>query len=89
MNERGIRSDPPLGGEMVGGPGDILPPNHVHLYSPLFVGERNDRTLKNKNRLSSTTCGEELQKIFKDWQIFKGFCQKAPKKSLILSDLRF
>ena len=26
----------------------------------------------NKNRLSSTTCGEELQKIGKDWQSFKG-----------------
>ena len=29
---------------------------------------------KNKNRLSSTTCGEELQKIFKDWQSSKGLC---------------
>ena len=43
----------------------------------------------NKNRLSSTTCGEELQKFFKDWQSFKELCQKAPKKSPILSDLRF
>ncbi len=33
----------------------------------------------NKNRLSSTTCGEELQKIAKDWQNFKGLCQKDPK----------
>ncbi len=54
-----------------------------HLYSPKREEERN------KNRLSSTTCSEELQKIFKDWQSFKGFCQKAPKNSLILSDLRF
>ncbi len=44
---------------------------------------------KNKNRLSSTTCGEELQKIFKDWQSFKGLSQKEPTKSPILSDLRF
>ncbi len=35
---------------------------------------------KDKNRLSSTTCGEELQKIFKDWLIFNGLSQKAPKK---------
>ncbi len=34
----------------------------------------------NKNRLSSTTCGEELQKIFKDWQSFKGLYQKVPKR---------
>ncbi len=44
---------------------------------------------KNKNRLSSTTCGEDSQKIFKDWQSLKGLCQKAPKKSPILSDSRF
>ncbi len=36
--------------------------------------------LQNKNILSSTTCGEELQKIFKDWQSFKGLCLKGPKK---------
>ena len=35
---------------------------------------------KNKHRLGSTTCGEELQKIFKDWQSLKGLCLKAPKK---------
>ena len=35
--------------------------------------------MKNKNRLNSTTCGEELQKIFKDWQSFKGLCQKEQK----------
>ncbi len=29
---------------------------------------------ENKNRLSSTTCGEELQKIFKDWQSSKELC---------------
>ena len=39
--------------------------------------------MTNKNRLSSTTCGEELQKIGKDWQSFKGLCQKDPKKSPI------
>ncbi len=33
----------------------------------------------NKNRLSSTTCGEELQKIGKDWQSLKGLGQKDPK----------
>ncbi len=40
----------------------------------------------NKNRLSSTTCGEELQKIGKDLQSFKGLCQKDPKKLPILSN---
>ncbi len=35
---------------------------------------------KNKNRLSSTTCGEELQKIVKVWQSFKGLCQKKYQK---------
>ena len=44
---------------------------------------------ENKNRLSSTTCGEELQKIFKDWQSFKEFIKKYQKDSPILSDLRF
>ncbi len=34
----------------------------------------------NKNRLSSTTCGEELQKIGKDWQsLIKGLGEKEPK----------
>ncbi len=42
----------------------------------------------NKNRLTSTTCGKELQKTFKDWQRLKGLYQKVPKKS-ISSDLRF
>ncbi len=32
-----------------------------------------NRNWRNKNRLSSTTYGEELQKIFKDWQIFERF----------------
>ena len=31
---------------------------------------------KNKNRLSSTICGEELQKIFKDWRSLKGLVKK-------------
>ena len=44
---------------------------------------------RNKNRLSSMTCGEELQQIFKEWQSYKGLCQKEPKKSLILNDLCF
>ena len=34
---------------------------------------------RNKNRLGSTTCGEDLQKIFKDWQSFKG--QRTLSKS--------
>ncbi len=35
----------------------------------------------NKNRLSSTTCGEELQKIFKDWQsLNKRTLSKSTKK---------
>ncbi len=29
---------------------------------------------QNKNRLSSTTCGEESHKIVKDWQSLKGLC---------------
>ncbi len=33
----------------------------------------------NKNRLSSTTCGEELQKIGKDWQSLKDFVKKTQK----------
>ncbi len=36
---------------------------------------------ENKNRLSSTTCGEELKKNFKDWQSFKGFLSKSTKKN--------
>ena len=43
---------------------------------------------QNKNRLSSTTCGEELQKISKIGKVSKDFVKK-PKKSPILSDLRF
>ncbi len=50
-------------------------------------GVLHDERERNKNGLSSTTCGEDLQMIFKDWQSLKG--QKAPKKSPILSDLRF
>ncbi len=42
-----------------------------------------------KNRLSSTTCGEELHKIFKDWQNKKDFVKKHQKSSKKLSDLRF
>ncbi len=34
---------------------------------------------KNKNRLSSTTCGEELQKIYKDGKSFKGFVKNNQK----------
>ncbi len=33
----------------------------------------------NKNRLSSTTCGEELQKIIKVWQSFKELSKKYQK----------
>ncbi len=51
-----------------------------HVSQELYIPCWCSRGGRNKNRLSSTTCGEELQKIFKDWQIFKGFCQKAPKK---------
>ena len=43
----------------------------------------------NKNRLSSTTCGEELQKIFKDWQSFKGLYQKVPKRFTNFENLCF
>ena len=35
---------------MVGGPGDILPPNLVLLCSPFFVGERKDKTFKKISR---------------------------------------
>ncbi len=37
---------------------------------------------RNKNRLSSTTCGEELHKIFKAWQSFKGLYQNVQKNHL-------
>ena len=50
----------------------------------------NERTVSvggggNKNRLSSTTCGEELHKIFKDWQSFNNWqsfkgLSKIPKR---------
>ncbi len=33
----------------------------------------------NKIRLSSTTCGEDLQKIFKYWQNIKELCQNVKK----------
>ncbi len=45
----------------------------------LFPASDNKKSNLNKNRLSSTTCGEELQKIYKDWQSFKALCQKQQK----------
>ena len=44
---------------------------------------------KNKNRLSSSTCGEELRKIFKISKVSKNFVKKLQRKSPILSDLSF
>ena len=35
-------------------------------------GDERNRERENKTRLSSTTCGEELQKIFTDFQNLKG-----------------
>ena len=42
--------------------------------------KRKNDTGENKNRLSSTTCIKELQKIFKDWQSLKGLYQKIQKR---------
>ncbi len=44
------------------------------------------RSRGNKNRLGSTTYGEEFQKIGKDWQ---RFLKKHQRYSSIMSDLRF
>ncbi len=46
-----------------GGQGGSSRKQKVHLMRP-------HPALLNKNRLSSTTCGEELQKIGKDWHSF-------------------
>ncbi len=40
-------------------------PSHILLLLKLLF-RSTDHEGRNKNRLSSTTCGEELQKIFKD-----------------------
>ncbi len=47
------------------------------------------RKIINKNRLSYTTCGEELQNIFKNWQSWKGLWHKPPKNFTILSIFAF
>ncbi len=51
------------------------------LYSSCIL--RPDIFFANKNRLSSMTCGEDLQKNFKDWQnwLIKELIQKVKKKS--------
>ncbi len=41
--------------------------------------------LKDKNKLSSTTCGEELNIILKDQQGKNGICQKNAQKIGLLS----
>ncbi len=45
------------------------------LYSPC-----SSNSTTNKNRLSSTTCGEELQKIFKDWRRLTQFENSIPSQ---------
>ncbi len=54
-------------------PARLDPRNLSYSYFYLhdqFVDESKRRNVEkvNKNRLSYTTCGEELQKSFKDWQ---------------------
>ncbi len=52
-----------------------------HSSSGIFVGEITIHDGQNKNRLSSTTCGEELQKIFQRLAKFKRTWSKSPQKS--------
>ena len=46
---------------------------------PLISSSNWGRCEENKNRLSQPTYGEDLQKIFKDWQNKKELCQNVIK----------
>ena len=68
-----------VGARVEDGEGRDGPPGQGEEVAGAKIGALYERE-GNKNRLSSTTCGEELQKIFKDWQSFKELYQKVPKR---------